>query len=425
MAAIFGNFDARTDTDDAYRESDGCGNSEPFDEWLIAKSFSLLVPICRIGLMVVCAILFVVEPLLYGYGVWGSKPQHLQLVSWHVVALLYFLTFHRLAQGGSSHARRSRCLMAFFIGGAALFSWFAFVSWSLSGDLSIYGIFLLTMVCVFAFPGRLRKVLNVVSTLALMLAIFLFDPDGTFRTNGAVINLVALAFASLLIDGHLMNLNRALFAEQQLVEYERARADRVLYNALPRSIANELKNGNAVKAEKFQHIAVLFVDMVGFTSFSAARRPDEVVEILNGIFCEFDALVDRHGVEKIKTIGDAYMVVGKGPLEHVAQLALDMVDAVRSYTLRHGYALDVRCGIHAGAAVAGVIGHKRFLYDVWGDAVNTASRMESTGEPGRIQVSEAVYRKLRQQFDFEARGEIDIKGKGPMRTFFLKAKALT
>lgn len=148
----------------------------------------------------------------------------------------------------------------------------------LSGDLSTYAIFLLTMVCVFGFPGYLRKLLNVVSTTVLILTISWFDKEQTFQNNGAVINLVALALASLLIDGYLMNLNRALYREKRQVEYERARADRVLYNALPMSIANELKNNNVVKAEKYQRMAVLFVDIVGFTGFSAARAPDAVVQ---------------------------------------------------------------------------------------------------------------------------------------------------
>lgn len=396
-------------------------DAEGFDHWLTSKSFSLLVPMCRIGLIVVAVILLLVDPILYATGVWGAKPQHLQLVMWHACALLYFLAFHVLARSGATHAARSRRLIAFFLVGAALFLWFALVSWMLSGDLSTYAIFLLTMVCVFGFPGHVRQVINLISTLALTFLIFWFDRQGAFYANGAIINLVALAVASLLIDGYLMNLNHALYREKRRVEYERARADSVLYNALPMSIANELKSNNVVKAEQYQHMAVLFVDIVGFTRFAANRPPDAVVQVLNEIFSEFDTLVDRYQVEKIKTIGDAYMVVGKGNLPAVANLALEMLTHMAAYSQRTGFDLAIRSGIHVGPAVAGVIGLKRFLYDVWGDAVNIASRMESLGEAGKIQVSEEVFRELEQNFVFQPRGEIEVKGKGTMRTYFLEA----
>ena len=397
-------------------------DSEGFDNWLISKSFSLLVPMCRIGLVLVAVILLVFDPILYHTGVWGSKPQHLQLVTWHACALLYFLAFHVLAGFGATHAARTRCLIGFFIVGAALFVWFALVSWMLSGNLSTYAIFLLTMVCVFGFPGHVRQVINATGTLTLTFLIFWFDRQGSFYTNGALINLVALAVASLLIDGYLMNLNRALYREKRLVEYERARADCVLYNALPMSIADELKSNNVVKAKKHSHMAVLFVDIVGFTKFAANHPPDAVVQVLNDVFSEFDTLVDRYQVEKIKTIGDAYMVVGKNNLSAVADLALEMLGSMAAYSRRTGFDLKIRGGIHVGPAVAGVIGLRRFLYDVWGDAVNIASRMESLGEAGRIQVTADVFRQLASTFEFKARGEIEVKGKGAMRTYFLLSK---
>jgi adenylate cyclase len=217
-----------------------------------------------------------------------------------------------------------------------------------------------------------------------------------------------------------MRLNRALHREKCRAEYERARADSVLYNALPVSIANELKRNNVVKAESYARMAVLFVDIVGFTRFSASRTPDSVVTILNDIFSGFDRIVDLYDAEKIKTIGDAYMVVGKGNLSDIARLALALVDSMQTYRQQSGFALAVRCGIHVGPTVAGVIGLKRFLYDVWGDAVNTASRMESMGEAGRVHVSQDVYLELAGSFAFECRGVMEIKGKGPMQTYFLQ-----
>ena len=394
-------------------------DGKAFEAWLLSKSFSMLAPMCRLGLVVVLVMLLVLDPLLYFNGVWGNNPQHFYLVVWHACAALYFLVFLLAARSGSTHQGHTQVLAAFFAAGAVLFSWFGFISWMLSGDLSTYAIFQLAMVCVFGFPGHLRKVLNIASALALVVLVFWFDRRGIFATSGAVMNLVALTVVSLLIDGFLMRLNRALYREKRLVEYERARADRVLYNALPMSIANELKNNNVVKAEKYQRMTVLFVDIAGFTRFSASRTPDQVVQVLNEIFSEFDALVDKYDVEKIKTIGDAYMVVGKGNVSSVANLAVEMLASMQAYDQRNNYALAVRCGIHVGPTVAGVIGLKRFLYDVWGDAVNTASRMESLGEPGRIHVSEEVFDALKNEFRFEARGEMEVKGKGTMRTYFL------
>lgn len=395
---------------------------EGFDHWLVSRSFTLLVPICRIGLLLIAIILFVVDPLLFISGRWGAKPQHFQLVAWHACALLYFLSFHALAALGTSHLARKRCLAAFFAASAGLFTWFAVLSWTLSGNLSTYAIFLLTMVCVFSFPGRLRMQINIASTLALIAIISWLDRDSSFQTNGTLVNLIALAVAALLMDGYLMNLKRALYREMRRVEFERSRADHVLFNTLPMAIAEELKKNNAVKAEQYPHMAVLFVDIVGFTGFSASRAPDMVVQVLNDVFSLFDTLVDRYQVEKIKTMGDAYMVIGKADVSAIAELALAMVSGMESYGLRNGHPLSIRCGIHVGPAVAGVIGLKGFLYDVWGDAVNTASRMESTGLAGKIHVSQDVFSELQDKFAFDYRGEMEIKGKGRMPTYFLRAK---
>jgi adenylate cyclase len=397
--------------------------SRDFERWLIARSFRMLVPLCRLGLLVVGVMLLLVDPMLFANGTWGDKPHHALLPAWHASAALYFAAFVLLAPRQASHSARKRCLAWCMALGAILFTWFGYLSWVLSGDMSTYALFLLTMVCVFSYPGALRKIFVVASTTGLLLAIVWLDGSSIFYTSGAAINLVALAIVALLLDAHLMAMGRALFDEKRLVELERARADAVLFNALPMPIANELKRSNVVAAQKHERVAVLFVDIVGFTGFAASRAPDAVLRVLDAIFTEFDTLVDHHGVEKIKTIGDAYMVIAKESAAPLAQLALDMLAAVAGYNRRTGHALQVRAGIHAGPAITGVIGLRRLHYDVWGDAVNTASRMESTGETGRIQVSDVVWRELRQAFTFRCRGTIAVKGKGPMCTFYLLERA--
>ncbi|WP_254568724.1 adenylate/guanylate cyclase domain-containing protein [Oscillatoria sp. HE19RPO] len=209
------------------------------------------------------------------------------------------------------------------------------------------------------------------------------------------------------------------------VEIARDQSEKLLLNILPHTIAQQLKQGVYPIAESFPNATVLFADLVGFTQLSTEVPAVEVVELLNKIFSIFDQLAEQYAVEKIKTIGDAYMVVGGLPQPHpdcakaIAQMALDMQQEVRQLAAETGIPLSIRIGINNGPVVAGVIGIKKFIYDLWGDAVNTASRMESHGIPGQIQVSEVTYFLLRDRFDFQSRGAIQIKGKGMMKTYLL------
>ena len=201
--------------------------------------------------------------------------------------------------------------------------------------------------------------------------------------------------------------------------------ERLLLNILPPSIAARLRAGEATIADGFEEMTVLFADVVGFTELSSRLEPHQVVDMLNTVFSTFDGLVDRFGLEKIKTIGDAYMVVGglgADDADHavqVTQLGLQMLEEVRRFT--DPEPIQLRIGIHTGPAVAGVIGLKKFIYDVWGDTVNMASRLEGAGVPGRIQVGRQTYERLFDSFGFEARGEIELKGKGLVETFLVTA----
>jgi adenylate cyclase len=198
-----------------------------------------------------------------------------------------------------------------------------------------------------------------------------------------------------------------------------------LRNVLPDAIAARLKDGEAVIADGFDEATVLFADIVGFTPLSARLTPQALVARLNEVFTAFDARCAELGLEKIKTIGDAYMVVGGVPTRRadhavaVVKMAMAMQEVLVEQRARHGDALDVRIGVHTGPVVAGVIGTRKFAYDVWGDTVNTASRMESHSAPGRVQVSAQTAKLLEGAFELEPRGAIDVKGKGPMETFFI------
>jgi class 3 adenylate cyclase len=207
--------------------------------------------------------------------------------------------------------------------------------------------------------------------------------------------------------------------------------ERLLLNILPEPIAQRLRDGEPLIADRFDDVTLLFADIVEFTRLSSTLSAAELVGVLNDVFSAFDALVDRHRLEKVKTIGDAYMVVGgltersDDHTQRVADMALELAAAVGHIERAVRLGVAFRIGINCGPVVAGVIGTRKFIYDVWGDTVNLASRMESLGQPGRVQVTHAVMERLRGAFDLEPRGLIDVKGKGPTPTYFLLGRTGT
>jgi class 3 adenylate cyclase len=220
----------------------------------------------------------------------------------------------------------------------------------------------------------------------------------------------------------LRDQEQAYLAELQV---ERANSDRLLLNVLPKAIADRLKQGERTIVDSFREATVVFGDIVGFTSFSANMAPSRTVQLLNDLFSGFDKLAETYQLEKIKTIGDSYMVVGGVPTpvpehaERCALMALDMIEVLRHFNQRNSISLDIRIGLNSGPVVAGIIGTKKFSYDLWGDTVNVASRMESHSLPGMIQVSGSTYDLLAGKFDFEERGTIDVKNRGLMATYRL------
>jgi class 3 adenylate cyclase len=219
-----------------------------------------------------------------------------------------------------------------------------------------------------------------------------------------------------------------LQAEKELVEREREKSERLLLNILPSAIAGRLKGGEKSIANGHEIVSVMFADLCGFTALSRKTSPADLVSMLNGIFTAFDHIVEEHGVEKIKTIGDCYMLVGGIPLHRgdhaaaVADCALEMLDALADLNRVNGTELQMRVGIHTGPVVAGVIGKIKFTYDLWGDTVNVASRMESSGQPGRIHLSEQTAEQLQGRFLLEDRGFVECKGLGAVKTFFLNGR---
>ena len=216
----------------------------------------------------------------------------------------------------------------------------------------------------------------------------------------------------------------------ELLDAEKARTENLLLNILPAGIVDRLKKGETNIADSSSDVSVLFADISNFTKYAADRTPEEVVDLLNHVFNRFDALVAERGLEKIKTIGDAYMVVSGLPVpredhaEAIALLAKEMQDSMASLSEQTGMnELGIRIGIHSGQVVAGVIGSSKFSYDIWGDTVNLAARMESHGKVGHIHITESFAELLKQQssreWEYKERGHVDVKGKGQVRTFWI------
>ena len=201
-----------------------------------------------------------------------------------------------------------------------------------------------------------------------------------------------------------------------------------MLNILPGRNVERLKHSSATIADAHDQVAILFADIENFTLRSQSLPPKSVVELLNHIFTEFDHIMRKYGIEKIKTIGDAYMAVAGAPdpskdhAQRMANAALDMVATAKAFVDSNGDPVRLRLGMNSGPAIAGVIGVHKFAYDLWGDTVNTAARMESHGEPGRIQVAEASYALLKDEFEFVERGVIEVKGKGKLKTWWLVGK---
>jgi class 3 adenylate cyclase len=226
-------------------------------------------------------------------------------------------------------------------------------------------------------------------------------------------------------------MTKSIREKTELIAQKNRENEALLLNILPGEVAERLKGGESEIADSFADVTVLFGDLVGFTSMSASMSADEIVDMLNGLFSRFDHVANQLGIEKIKTIGDCYMAVCGLPercsdhTERIARMALRMLEETREYGNEKGLSLQMRIGLNAGPVVAGVIGTSKFIYDLWGDTVNLASRMESTGVPGKVQVTRSVYERLKDSFQLQGRGVIQVKGKGEIETWLLHGQMCT
>jgi class 3 adenylate cyclase len=350
--------------------------------------------------------------------------------AWRVDTLLLVAGF--LAVIASRHAQRF-ALSLFLVGGTGAM----FVSaWRFSplGGADVPFLYISFAFLFMLVPFPLAIVPRTVATLWLQAA---FVAGAWVGNPGMVHDLFfpyfilcgnLAAFAAVVFGHIVFHLSRNNFFQKRAIADAHDKNEKLLLNILPRSIADRLKAEPGAIADRLAEVTVLFADIAGFTPLSESMPAEQLVELLNRIFSEFDGLVEELGLEKIKTIGDAYMVAGGLPLpradhtEGVADLALRMREVASRFVGPDGRRVSLRIGLHTGPVVAGVIGATKFSYDLWGDTVNTASRMESHGEPGEITVSRTTRDRLGDRYTFLDRGQVKVKGKGEMELFFLTGR---
>jgi class 3 adenylate cyclase len=304
---------------------------------------------------------------------------------------------------------------------------------SLSGTLPGYGVAAIMLLYLFGFVSRTRFVFaaarSAVIAAAFLIAVLRYDGPESLALDGLFF--VTATAGSLLALHLLEHARRRVFfqdivirEQSEAIAREREKSDRLLLNVMPASISARLREGELEVADEYPSVTVMFADIVGFTPLAAGLQAADVGRLLNALFSSFDDPVAARGLEKIKTIGDSYMAAGglpeplEGHASRIVELGLAMIDEAA----RHGGALgpiNLRIGVHSGIAVGGVIGKRKIAFDVWGDTVNVASRLEEQGVAGRIQISEATRRLLGEEFEWESRGAIDLKGHGSMATFLI------
>jgi guanylate cyclase len=372
------------------------------------------------SLLVVCAIPFMLAGVIWGLMyIFSNEPLAAAIpLSYSIVSLLSIIHFGRTRQYHFFRFSQLALILLLpfllmmalggFINGSAVVLWALICPMGamLFDEPRQAPRWFLAFVVLVALSGFLQPYVRADNNLSSLLVIFFF-----------VINIIGV--------GSLVFMMVFYFVGQKNMYQQKSEA--LLLNILPKEIAAILKNQSRTIADHYDEASVLFADMVGFTPLSAQLPPVEMVELLNEVFSFFDSLLDKYDVEKIRTIGDSYMVasgVPRGRTDHaqaLAHMALDMRDYISTHTFRNGQCVSFRIGINSGSMIAGVIGRRKFVYDVWGDAVNIASRMESHGLGGAVQVTRATYELIKDEFVCEPRGTVNVKGKGEMEVWLVKS----
>ena len=393
---------------------------EPFAHWLTARTWRQGVRYSRaVAWLLPAAALAVDWPHLQSDpATW--PPGVAALMVWQLCAEAFFLAVLAAdrwvyAGRGSEAAVHVACA-----GAMVLATWVGLAEGMRLGDLSIYTAGATFVAAVMCTARPVRRPMYVLSLAALAWPAWHGSADAAAFVS-ALVNPFCVVVLCIELDRVTLARQRALYLETQRAQAECERADQVLHQVLPTRVVDELKQTSRVQAVKFDNLGVLFADLVGFTRYARQLPPDALVLVLDDLFSEFDALVARHGVDKIKTIGDGYMATSVQVPHALCALALDLRDALEAYNRRNGTRLAMRIGLHAGPAVGGVLGRSRLQYDVWGETVNIASRLQAAAGAGRIHVSEAMVRQA-PQYVFDARPAVRLKGQGRLATYWLRGR---
>ena len=394
-----------------------------FREWLAARSWGLAVRYCRaVAWLLPPAALAANAPYFQGDG-WPDDPGFLWLLAWQVTAEAVCITTVLANRWLPQLRGREWPLYLFCAVFMAMTTWIGLADGALRGDLSLYATGSTFIAAVICTPRPMRRPLYALSFAALCVAAWLGAHGSVATTVAMLVNPFCVVVLCMELDRLTLSRARALYGETRRAEAERERADSVLYDLLPVHVAEQLKQDGRAPAVKYANMGVLFADIVGFTRYARRLPPDALVMMLNQVFTGFDGLVREHGVEKIKTLGDGYMAVAHEGAQSLCGLALAMHNAMTAYNQANGTDLHLRIGIHVGPAVAGVIGTQRPLYDVWGETVNVASRLESAAPSGATLVSAAVYAQAAASFAFEVVPCVPLRDCGSVKGWLLQVSA--
>jgi len=340
------------------------------------------------------------------------------VLAYSVVIIFNYLELHLLAK-----------LMFFLTGVAQLFA----ITVSFGKPAGLDQFFFGAMVLPFFIIDRHERILIYPVIFIFLLEYVLIqylniyiDPIMKLeKASAQIVNYATSAAVFFMLFVQSLYFYRGNLRAEAEIERERHLSEKLLLNVLPEPIASELKQNGVVKPVEFPSVTVVFTDFVGFTASSKNRNPAELLKDLDECFSAFDHIIEKYGLEKLKTIGDAYMFVGGIPEEskdhalRCVQAGLEIIEFVNQMQKARKKFWKIRVGVHTGKLVAGVIGKKKFIYDVWGDTVNTASRLESAGEPGKINIAEDTYRLIKKYYHCTPRGKISVKGKGPLNMYFV------
>ena len=398
-------------------------HEEAFREWLAARSWGLAVRYCRVvAWLLPPAALAANAPYFLG-GTWPDDPGFFWLLTWQLTAEAVCITTVLANRWLPGQRSREWPLYLFCTVFMAMTTWIGLTDGAMRGDLSLYATGSTFIAAVICTPRPMRQPLYALSFAALGVAAWLGANGSVATLVAMLVNPFCVAVLCMELDRLMLSRAHALYAETRRAQAERERADSVLYDLLPVHVADQLKQEGRAPAVKYANMGVLFADIAGFTRYASRLPPDALVMMLNQVFTGFDGLVREHGVEKIKTLGDGYMAVAHEGAQSLCGLALAMHNDMTAYNQANGTDLHLRIGIHVGPAVAGVIGTQRPLYDVWGETVNVASRLESAAPSGATLVSDAVYAQAAASFAFEVVPCVPLRDCGSVKGWLLQVSA--